>query len=118
MPEPEPEETAAEDADVLELTDEVVDEAPAVAAVAPPADEQALVSPAPAAAAASAFAALATAQPNSLSISIGDGSRTLEDMVKELLRPMLKEWLDENFPRMVERLVEAEIRRVSGGTQN
>jgi cell pole-organizing protein PopZ len=36
-------------------------------------------------------------------------------VVSELLRPMLKTWLDENLPGMVERLVRAEIERVSCG---
>ena len=39
--------------------------------------------------------------------------RTLEDLVREMLRPMLKAWLDDNLPGMVERLVRAEIERVS-----
>jgi cell pole-organizing protein PopZ len=42
-------------------------------------------------------------------------ARTLEDLVREMLRPMLKVWLDDNLPGMVERLVRAEIERVSGG---
>ncbi len=42
-------------------------------------------------------------------------SRTLEDLVREMLRPMLKTWLDDNLPGMVERLVRAEIERVSRG---
>jgi uncharacterized protein len=42
-------------------------------------------------------------------------ARTLEDLVREMLRPMLKGWLDENLPGMVERLVRAEIERVSRG---
>jgi cell pole-organizing protein PopZ len=41
--------------------------------------------------------------------------RTLEDLVREMLRPMLKTWLDDNLPNMVERLVRAEIERVSRG---
>jgi len=41
--------------------------------------------------------------------------RTLEDLVREMLRPMLKTWLDDNLPSMVERLVRAEIERVSRG---
>jgi hypothetical protein len=41
--------------------------------------------------------------------------RTLEDLVKEMLRPQLKTWLDDNLPGMVERLVRAEIERVSRG---
>jgi len=42
-------------------------------------------------------------------------ARTLEDLVREMLRPMLKAWLDDNLPGMVERLVRAEIERVSRG---
>ncbi|WP_324617726.1 DUF2497 domain-containing protein [Microvirga pudoricolor] len=38
---------------------------------------------------------------------------TLEDTVKEMLRPMLKAWLDQNLPGIVERLVQAEIERVT-----
>jgi cell pole-organizing protein PopZ len=43
--------------------------------------------------------------------------RTIEDLVKEMLRPMLKNWLDDNLPGLVERLVRAEIERVSRGRQ-
>jgi len=42
-------------------------------------------------------------------------ARTLEDLVKEMLRPMLKTWLDDNLPNLVERLVRSEIERVSRG---
>ena len=42
-------------------------------------------------------------------------ARTLEDLVREMLRPMLKTWLDENLPGIVERLVRAEIERVARG---
>lgn len=42
-------------------------------------------------------------------------ARTLEDLVKEMLRPLLKTWLDDNLPGLVERLVRAEIERVSRG---
>jgi len=42
-------------------------------------------------------------------------ARTLEDLVREMLRPMLKSWLDDNLPSMVERLVRTEIERVSRG---
>jgi cell pole-organizing protein PopZ len=42
-------------------------------------------------------------------------ARTLEDLVREMLRPMLKSWLDDNLPSMVERLIRAEIERVSRG---
>jgi cell pole-organizing protein PopZ len=46
---------------------------------------------------------------------IGQNARTLEDLVREMLRPMLKSWLDDNLPGMVERIVRAEIERVSRG---
>lgn len=42
-------------------------------------------------------------------------ARTLDDLVKDMLRPMLRAWLDENLPVIVERLVRAEIERVSRG---
>ncbi len=42
-------------------------------------------------------------------------ARTLEDLVREMLRPLLKSWLDDNLPGMVERIVKAEIERVSRG---
>jgi cell pole-organizing protein PopZ len=42
-------------------------------------------------------------------------ARTLEDLVKEMLQPLLKSWLDDNLPGLVERLVKAEIERVAGG---
>ena len=42
-------------------------------------------------------------------------ARTLEDLVREMLRPMHKAWLDDNLPGMVERLVRNEIERVSRG---
>jgi cell pole-organizing protein PopZ len=71
-------------------------------------DERGLLSAATTAAVGAAFDTLArTAQARS--------GRTLEELVSELLRPMLKTWLDENLPGMVERLVRAEIERVSRG---
>jgi cell pole-organizing protein PopZ len=56
----------------------------------------------------SAFNALA-------STVLSNNARTLEDLVKEMLRPMLKAWLDDNLPALVERIVKAEIERVSRG---
>jgi hypothetical protein len=43
------------------------------------------------------------------------GVEIAEGMVRDLLRPMLKSWLDENLPSLVERLVRAEIQRVARG---
>lgn len=41
------------------------------------------------------------------------GGRTLEDIVKEMLRPMLQEWIDKNLPQLVERMVEREVQRLT-----
>lgn len=46
---------------------------------------------------------------------LSNNARTLEDLVQDMLRPMLKSWLDDNLPVMVERLVRAEIERVARG---
>ncbi len=46
---------------------------------------------------------------------LSNNARTLEDLVKEMLCPMLKSWLDDNLPGVVERIVKAEIERVSRG---
>lgn len=42
------------------------------------------------------------------------GSDTLEGLVREMLRPMLREWLDQNLPGIVETMVAKEIARISG----
>ncbi len=42
-------------------------------------------------------------------------SRTVEDLITEMLRPMLKDWIDDNLSQIVERLVREEIERVSRG---
>lgn len=59
-------------------------------------------------AASSAFGELA----NTL-LSRNNDARTLEELVQEMLRPMLKAWLNENLPPLVERLVREEIERVT-----
>ncbi|MGL4441347.1 MAG: PopZ family protein [Bosea sp. (in: a-proteobacteria)] len=53
---------------------------------------------------------------SSLSSTLITGNaRTLEDLVKDMMKPMLKTWLDDNLPTIVERLVKTEIERVSRG---
>jgi cell pole-organizing protein PopZ len=47
----------------------------------------------------------------------GIGSMTVEGMIREMLRPLLKDWLDENLPALVERMVEKEIARISRGVK-
>ncbi len=46
---------------------------------------------------------------------LAQNARTLDDLVREMLEPMLKEWLDDNLPSLVERMVRQEIDRVSRG---
>jgi uncharacterized protein len=118
----EPEEAAAPD--VLELTesmqakpvfntiegppDVVFSEPPEPPRPPPEPLDRPLLSPRSSAAVDMAF--------NSLAQTIlVQNSRTLEDLVREMLKPMLKAWLDDNLPNMVERLVRAEIERVSRG---
>jgi uncharacterized protein len=70
--------------------------------------EPPLLSPAATAVVNSAFGTLAHSM-------LVQNAKTLEDLVKEMLRPLLKAWLDDNLPTLVERLVRAEIERVSRG---
>jgi uncharacterized protein len=50
------------------------------------------------------------------STQVRSGGPTIEDIVREEIRPLLKEWLNANLPTLVERLVRAEIERVVGRT--
>jgi hypothetical protein len=133
-PEPAPEpvqafEPAPEPAeDVLELTDRVAPETETVGDIeaytrvepepepepppppkpAPVArDDERLVSEPSASAAAAAFGQLSEV------IAMPPGGHTLEDVVRELLRPLLKAWLDENLPRIVEAKVAEEVERIA-----
>lgn len=63
----------------------------------------------------STVSAVETAFSSLASTVLSNNARTLEDLVKEMLRPMLKSWLDDNLPGLVERIVKAEIERVSRG---
>jgi hypothetical protein len=74
----------------------------------PPMNDPGLISHTTAAAVDSAFNTLANTV-------LGQNARTLEDLVKEMLRPMLKSWLDDNLPGLVDRIVRAEIERVARG---
>lgn len=71
-------------------------------------EDEGLLGDVQASAAAGAFAALS----ENLRVS-SDQGLTLEGIVRELLRPMLKQWLDENLPSIVEEQVQAEIERVA-----
>lgn len=82
----------------------------------PPLSEESLVSTSTAAQAVGALSGLQMAmrdRDGGSGFALGNGGLTLEQMVREELRPILKAWLDQNLPGVVERLVEKEIRRLS-----
>jgi uncharacterized protein len=81
---------------------------PPAAGLPPAGPHQAILSQSTVSAVESAFNTLANTV-------LSNNARTLEDLVKEMLRPMLKSWLDDNLPGLVERIVKAEIERVSRG---
>lgn len=61
------------------------------------------------------FEALAMlAEPGAKPQIVRSGETSLEGLVREMLRPMLAEWLDANLPGMVEKMVQAEIARIAG----
>jgi cell pole-organizing protein PopZ len=71
-----------------------------------------LVSDATSNAAAGSIGALIRSISSDRQIAVGRAGLTLEDLVREELRPLLKSWLDTNLPALVERIVRAEIQRV------
>lgn len=61
------------------------------------------------------LAALAMlAEPGAPPQIVRSGETSLEGLVREMLRPMLADWLDKNLPGMVEKMVKAEIARIAG----
>ena len=130
-PEPEPEPAAVEpepvaaaepepappvEEEALELTEKVethgdldVFTAPAAEPEAAPLAVESLVSERAASAAASSFGQLSAA------IGMPKADRTLEDVVRELLRPLLQQWLDDNLPTIVQQAVETEVERIARG---
>jgi hypothetical protein len=132
-PAPEPEPVAAEQDDVLELTQIApepetrplethgdIEVHPSAAAPAPPpvapapapplapvAEDEPLMSHSTATSAASAFGQLAQ------TVAMPKQGQLLEDVVRELLRPLLKDWLDHNLPAIVQAKVEEEVERIA-----
>jgi hypothetical protein len=97
-PEPEPEQAAAGEPEVI-----LVDEA-----------ANSLVSGDSAMTSVSSLSALAAAvDTHRRAVDPSIGPRTIEDLVKEVMRPMIKDWLDANLPSLVERMVGREIERLT-----
>jgi uncharacterized protein len=103
---------ATESEDVLDLDEQESHDEPAP--VIPTEDE--LVSAASADAARQSLEALtaAVAPAPVAATPAPAGGRTMEEVVLEALRPMLKDWLDTNLPAMVEAMVAKEISRITG----
>ena len=80
----------------------------------PPMSEPDLVAPAAAAAAAASMGQLLRAVSQERAATVTRGGPSIEDVVREEVRPILKEWLDTFLPGIVERAVRAEIERVVG----
>jgi cell pole-organizing protein PopZ len=104
MPEPEMD-------DVLELTN-VVDKPPPVMAEEP----RRLMSDETARQASDALSGLQARVPRNL--LLGNSDLTVEDLVRAELRPILKAWLDQYLPDLVERMVQREIRRITRESQD
>lgn len=101
-------EAAAEEEDVLELGAEAE-------LVEAGDDEEALIPEDSRASMRESLAALAMlAEPGVPPQIVRSGETSLEGLTREMLRPMLAEWLDKNLPGMVEKLVAAEIARIAG----
>jgi cell pole-organizing protein PopZ len=117
--------------DILELTEVIEPDEPAVEAAPPPPEPpprvpeftpaivanerpapaaERIVSPATAAASVAAFSQIASlSAARDRDLPLGAGHLTLEALVREELRPILKAWLDQHLPDTVERLVQEEI---------
>lgn len=114
----------AEPEQPLQLTDEMLQQPqqqyyqePQQMAYPPPQDYgagygQGLVSDAVEHASSASIAGLAHAVARERALALGNQGLTLEQLVREICTPILKEWLDTNLPYMVERVVKQEIERI------
>ena len=78
----------------------------------PNSGQNSLIAPQAVAAAASSVGELMRTLASERTVPLGRANVTIEDLVREQLRPMLKEWLDANLPGVVDRLVRVEIERL------
>lgn len=101
--------------DILELTEDaaITPAAPTSGLAEEEDDAEPLLADSAAASLRGSLAALATlSEPGVPPQIVRQGETSLEGLVRELLRPMLKEWLNANLPTMVESIVAREISRV------
>ncbi|TWT10643.1 DUF2497 domain-containing protein [Reyranella sp. CPCC 100927] len=116
-PPPRPAAAAVRQDDVLLLTDLVDDPDAARGAAPAPATARALASNPISSAMDRLARAVEAASPPVVAETpapvASAGGPTLEDVVKDALRPMLQAWLDKNLPELVERIVEREVQRLT-----
>lgn len=94
--------------EILELTEPAAE-------IEDTADGEGLIANAATASMRESLAALSMlAQPGVAPQIVRSGETSLEGMVREMLRPMLADWLEKNLPAMVEKMVSAEIARIAG----
>lgn len=110
-PPPAPEPTPPLVEDVLELTDPISEPEPEVEFEPEPAQDDSILSDSTRQAAIASMAKLAGNMP--ITRHREYGAVTLEDLVREMLNPMLREWMDHNLPRMVERMVQKELEKLA-----
>lgn len=102
----------------VELTSDMLVTPPNLSPAAPPRmglgmdDASGLIAPAAAAAAAASMGSLMRAVSSERGSPVYRGGPSIEDVVREEIRPILKDWLDTHLPPLVERLVRAEIEKV------
>ena len=101
----------------IELDDVVVDPEPAPAPPVVVNNISGLVSDMTADATTTAFTGMAVTLAETRGMPLGS-NQTLEGIVKELLRPMLKDWLDTNLAPLVNRIVEREVAKLAGRAED
>ena len=108
---------AAPEAAVPAASETEIPAAPAAEPRRSPVDPETLVSGDAARRTSAAFVDLAEQLDRAGGVALG-GGRSLDELVEDLLRPMLKDWLDANLPPLVQRLVEREIARLAGRAED
>jgi len=106
---------ASEEPYVQDVDDEIDDEEPVASSIIErPAEPANDCEPVPLVSTDAAMSIGAHFQALAASIVISEAD-LIERYAQDMLRPMLKQWLDDNLPHLVERLVRAEIERVARG---
>ena len=110
--EPETEFAAGSDSEFVPEPEQDIEFEPQEILIAAAADR--LVSDNPAMNSVTSLSALAAAvDGHRRAVDPSIGPKTIEDLVKEVMRPMIREWLDDNLPSLVERMVGREIERLT-----